>query len=562
MNFIRIRNLRSIGDSGDILLSPITVLVGANSAGKSSFLRVLPLLRQSAETRTGSGLLLNEPYVDYGLFSTALRNHADPAEMEFTFGFELTKGQQTFIAQLINQAWQRIPVNVRVAVAFAKRPLDERYSFPKKLAVTLEMPSWKDEIELVAAEDGKLLSLRINDYVVTDSLQKLRLRAGRGIVPSLLDATLDQDTNQVFVADEATRLNAFTDELLALTGSLFHGRTLRSTKIEILRAVRVGPPDEMLKVLGRITDNGSWNSAVGTWGPTDALYQKFRNLIIGDNLGDILSAIAADVNTFSRSVSYFEPVRARVQRDYVSRDIQVDSIEPDGKNVAMFISSLRNSERVSLQDWMKVTFGFSVYPAAVGDGSRIALRVREEGTKMEQNLADMGFGYSQILPLLVQIWALTERYKAQGERFRYAGRQRGTFGIFIAIEQPELHLHPALQSKLADLLVNTVAAAKLNGLAVRFLVETHSQAIINRIGYLVEQGKAPPESCQVLLFERRPQPGDDVPTSVVRKATFDENGVLQDWPFGFLSPSAADFEPVKTFAVGEASSPPQVPTGG
>lgn len=53
----RVRNLRSIRDSKEIKLAKITILVGKNSAGKSTLLRVLPLLRQSAERPTKGPLL-------------------------------------------------------------------------------------------------------------------------------------------------------------------------------------------------------------------------------------------------------------------------------------------------------------------------------------------------------------------------------------------------------------------------------------------------------------------------------------------------------------------------
>jgi hypothetical protein len=86
MDRVRVRNLRSLADTGEIELKPITLLVGANNSGKSSFLRFFPLLRQSTETRTGSGLLLNEPYVDYGLFPVAVRQGAEPPEITFDLG--------------------------------------------------------------------------------------------------------------------------------------------------------------------------------------------------------------------------------------------------------------------------------------------------------------------------------------------------------------------------------------------------------------------------------------------------------------------------------------------
>ena len=52
MRSIRLKNFRSFEDTGRIELKPITILVGANSSGKSSFLRFFPLLRQTVEAMT------------------------------------------------------------------------------------------------------------------------------------------------------------------------------------------------------------------------------------------------------------------------------------------------------------------------------------------------------------------------------------------------------------------------------------------------------------------------------------------------------------------------------
>lgn len=49
MNNIRLINFRNIADSGEIELKPLTILVGKNGSGKSSFLRLFPLLQQSME---------------------------------------------------------------------------------------------------------------------------------------------------------------------------------------------------------------------------------------------------------------------------------------------------------------------------------------------------------------------------------------------------------------------------------------------------------------------------------------------------------------------------------
>jgi hypothetical protein len=544
MNSLRITNLRSIRDSGEIELRPITILVGANSSGKSTLLRVLPLLRQSAETRTGSGLLLNEPYVDFGLFPIALRNGAHPQEIGFQFGLAISMSRNDYYYGP-SQEPELIPV--KIEVAFARKSQDARYSFVRRLTVRLGEPHWIDLISIEANEEGTLTSLEISSTTFPSETAKLRVRGGRGLIPTLVDQGTGIDDDGVFVRDEATHLNAFTDSLLAATDHIFHGRTLKETRINILRAIRYASPEKMLKKMASVTDNGSWNTAVSQWTTSNATFVKVRNLLIGDNIGEILARISAELNKSSRNVHYFEPIRARVQRDYVSRDVQVESIEPDGKNLAMFITSLGADEKASLQDWLIKSFGFSVHAVAVGDGARVSLRLREDKTKVEQNLADMGFGYSQMLPLLVQIWALTVRLgMRQNERNRHRfwefQRMRNEIsrsGYIVAIEQPELHLHPALQARLADLFARTVEAAKQTKVPVKFVVETHSPTLINRLGYLIEKKGLATGECQVLLFERG-APGVSEVISEIRKSIFDENGVLQDWPFGFLNPPVSD----------------------
>jgi AAA15 family ATPase/GTPase len=65
---LRIKNFRSLADTKDIDIKPITILIGKNSSGKSSFLRTFPMLKQSTEERTKSPILLYGNYVDFGSY--------------------------------------------------------------------------------------------------------------------------------------------------------------------------------------------------------------------------------------------------------------------------------------------------------------------------------------------------------------------------------------------------------------------------------------------------------------------------------------------------------------
>ena len=78
---LRIQNLRSIADSGDIELKPIMILLGANSSGKSTFLRSFPLFAQSVDKKLrGPIAWFDTSFVDYGDYKTAKNKYASEQE--------------------------------------------------------------------------------------------------------------------------------------------------------------------------------------------------------------------------------------------------------------------------------------------------------------------------------------------------------------------------------------------------------------------------------------------------------------------------------------------------
>ena len=74
MNTLRLKNYRCFEDTGDISLKPLTLLVGANSSGKSSFLKFFPLLKQSIGIRKTGVFLWYSDDVDFKDFKNTVRN--------------------------------------------------------------------------------------------------------------------------------------------------------------------------------------------------------------------------------------------------------------------------------------------------------------------------------------------------------------------------------------------------------------------------------------------------------------------------------------------------------
>ena len=132
-------------------------------------------------------------------------------------------------------------------------------------------------------------------------------------------------------------------------------------------------------------------------------------------------------------------------------------------------------------------------------------KAKQGGAKDVVNIADVGFGVSQILPALV---AMIVAEKNQ----------------MVYLEQPEIHLHPRAQKNLANVLAEAAKKKKC------LVVETHSSILIRGIQTLLAKGELPPELVKLHWFSQDENTG----ATRVNSADLDENGAFgADWPEDF-----------------------------
>jgi predicted ATPase len=122
------------------------------------------------------------------------------------------------------------------------------------------------------------------------------------------------------------------------------------------------------------------------------------------------------------------------------------------------------------------------------------------------NVAGMGEGISQMLPILAQVLRV---------------RKWDTF----VIEQPEIHLHPAAQADLGDLFVQAVKDG-----TKQLLVETHSEHLLLRLRRRVAEGVINPDHVSVLFVEK----DEKSRQAKVRRLELSRNGHFEEWPDGFF----------------------------
>lgn len=155
--------------------------------------------------------------------------------------------------------------------------------------------------------------------------------------------------------------------------------------------------------------------------------------------------------------------------------------------------------------WKVIVTEFDQTQLEIGVGRLI--KPARGGAHDVVNIADVGFGVSQVLPVVVALHAAQP-------------------GQLVFIEQPELHLHPRAQGRMATLLAD---AAKRG---VRVVAETHSQELLLGVQTLVAEGKLDPALVKLHWFER----GPDGCSSIIN-ADLDESGAFGDWPVDFADVS-------------------------
>ena len=201
------------------------------------------------------------------------------------------------------------------------------------------------------------------------------------------------------------------------------------------------------------------------------------------------------------------PLRSRPKRTY---DPVRETISPSGEHVPMLMMRLDHSQKKrwnSLHDDL-VRFGNE-------SGLFSDIKIKRHGRQMSDpfqlqvkvqapshaNLMDVGYGVSQSLPILVDVLA-------SGQEPR----------VFL-MQQPEVHLHPRGQAELANLFVDSF---KRHG--NQFLVETHSDYIIDRVRIAVRKEVVDADDVSILYFEPK---GNSVR---IHNITLDRNGNIENAP--------------------------------
>lgn len=203
-------------------------------------------------------------------------------------------------------------------------------------------------------------------------------------------------------------------------------------------------------------------------------------------LGPIVGKIEASLEVSSAHMSSF---RARPKQYYGTDDALTPLLRQ--------YQDAHPAVREKVEEWIDVFhLGSELRVESIASGL-CAPSLKQDGDW--RYLADLGSGTAQLLPLILRLAAEDST-------------------DVLLLEEPESNLHPELQSRLADLLVEVI------GKGHQVLVETHSEHLVRRLQYLVAQRRCEPDHASVLYIDARKDGEGDIPQ--VRPLSIDGEGQL------------------------------------
>ncbi len=212
-----------------------------------------------------------------------------------------------------------------------------------------------------------------------------------------------------------------------------------------------------------------------------------------------------------RNVQILGPIRVSPSRTYLYSGEMAERIGSRGELALQNYSALL--KRGKKEDMEKIkSINNALYQLRFikkFDVKKIGTRHYELWTQHKEsslsaNLADTGFGASQVLPVIVSLYTSSP-------------------GSILLYEQPEIHLHPAAQAELGSVFAKACSQDK------RIIIETHSENLLLRIQTEVAKGKLRPEDVKIYYIQPHPSGHRVVPIPLNKKGQF-----LAEWPKGFF----------------------------
>lgn len=250
---------------------------------------------------------------------------------------------------------------------------------------------------------------------------------------------------------------------------------------------------------------------------------------------DFVQSLNLEHETLFRSLFYLGPLRTKAERLYTWSGIQPESVGYSGEHTVAAILASRDriiglrkkgATRASPGRPFEEIIALKLKEMGLIEDFRVdfisdqrqeyEVLIRTRGSTEWVDLPDVGFGISQVLPVLVQCFHAPK-------------------DSIILMEQPEIHLHPSAQSALADVMIDVVNS-KENGANrnIQLIIETHSEHFLRRLQRRIAEEALSKDTISVYFANI-----DSAPPKL-QPLKLDVFGNILNWPENFFGDEMGD----------------------
>jgi len=484
---LRVGNFKGFSGSHTIQLGRINLFYGANSAGKSALLESLLLMRQSIRSRSvdqDQGMepfLFNGVQVDLGSFQATINGHNVSKKLHLGGSYEHSL--------LMADGEKQVDVHhFDVEVAWDHETKSQ----------VLESCTYRVD----SAPENTISFKRVKSGVGEAAVRPEVKLGFSNIAKMVRDSTARRLQTEVEVdlsVSEKVLLNAPYENW-----SFLPGIAALEEKPQIIKeSIELESMNNDSKNLERLESEIAVRENVIQYFFEEMMTTTWREMLV--------NRFRETFDNFSR-IRYLGPLRkspTRIERLVEKSKIYVGR---GGEGVALILHR-DPSTVVTVNRYMRdLSIPYEMHvrkldPDGAGTiGEIIVLQLVDLRSNVILSLEDVGFGISQVLPLLVQL-AISKK-------------------DVVLIEQPELHLHPAIQAHFGDLLIEGSKESKAN----QFIIETHSEHLLLRLQRRIREGSLPSKDLRIYYIDANSELG-----SYAQLIEIDDNGeFITPWPNGFF----------------------------
>ena len=529
INSISFKNYKAFS-SGSLELKPITILLGSNSSGKSSLLQLFLLIEQTMNNPEPyeSALKLNGRFINLGEDENLIKDKDLSKTLNIEFSFKALPYIQKL--QLLLKTVDHQLTQIGRMIERIKNKESDQLDILEYTIFNKQYESFINEVQSIEyshqpieSEIYKNKSL-IFDYMISHH---------NFLFEDFADKKITTNQKLSIYKDIFTFLEPLKN-LYSESGVLGYNLKYnpQTRKIEVEEQyveinnkslIKFTSKDISSDILDFELLKKHSDSLVNSF-EYDALKldEKSKNSVsryIVFLLNEAYNIVAD--NFENKNINYVSPLRAHPQRYYLLDEANINTSLNTQSGTSLAEILKKNTQINSrVNTWLK-KFGLKV---TVKEFKDIIHNIKIHQNDLDLDITDVGFGISQVLPILVQGFMSNNR-------------------SLTLIEQPEIHLHPKMQADLADLFIDIVklAADKKGKIKKSLLIETHSEYLLKRLRRRISEGKLSSKDIAIYFIE--PRDKDNKDSALIKNIEISKDGSFE-WPKDFY---ITEFEDDKTY---------------